>query len=84
VSITAIARNDIEKEYIMSGMGDKLKGMATDLAGDTKQAPDQQTNNPQTNDPIKTAEDAATGQGQGITGEVEGEAEKLLKEKMKG
>ncbi len=72
----------------MSGMGDKLKGMATDLEGDAKQAPGQQTNNQQTNDPITAAEGAATGQGQsqsqGVTGEIEGEAEKLLKDKMKG
>jgi len=73
VSITAIARNDIEKEYIMSGMGDKLKGKGNEIKGNAKQGIGQQTN-----DPDMVAE------GQGITGEVEGEAEKLLKEKMKG
>jgi len=71
----------------MSGMGDKLKGMATEIEGDAKQAPGQQPNDRNTaNNPIKAAEGMATGQGQGqaVTGEIEGEAEKLLKDKMKG
>jgi len=79
--------DDPEKEITMSGMGDKLKGMATEIEGDAKQASGQQSNDPNTaNNPIKAAEGAMTGQGQGqgVTGEIEGEAEKLLKDKMKG